>query len=68
MSITANSRLLVGRTITSVELRTRRTEQGQIHDPVITLDNGARVFFVVQETDEMEYGIKPLYLKPRNDR
>jgi hypothetical protein len=67
MTTTASSRLLVGRTITSVELHTRRTEQGQIHDPVITLDNGAKVFFVVQETDEMEYGIRPLYLKPRKD-
>lgn len=67
MSTTASSRLLVGRTITSVELHTRRTERGQIHDPVITLDNGAKLFFVVQETDEMEYGVRPLYLKPRKD-
>lgn len=68
MSVLANARLLVGRTIVAVELNASDdvSDSGQkiktVYDPTFILDNGARVFFVVQETEHgSSYGIEPRY-------
>lgn len=62
---TASARLLVGRTIVGFELRTWRDddpERTPHHDPVLVLDNGARVTFTVTETYNGDsYGIRPNY-------
>lgn len=69
MSVLANARLLVGRTIVAVDLQSyddeiatgKKTGQ-RIHDPRITLDNGAVITFIVQETDNgATYGVLPMY-------
>lgn len=61
MSI-ATARLLVGRTIVAFDARPFDDPNGICHDPVIVLDNGARVSFVVEETDYGgDYGILPIY-------
>lgn len=69
MSVLANARLLVGRKIVAVDLRPFRDEgvDGKLikitYDPILTLDNGARVFFNVDEIDCGDgYGIRPLYV------
>lgn len=64
--VTASARLLVGRTIVAVELRTfedgEGLQRGTHHRPVFVLDNGARVTFYVTETDSgTEYGVTPQY-------
>ncbi len=71
----ATARLLVGRRIVGFELRTFSDGDGVLeathHDPIILLDNGARVTFMVTETDSGDaYGIDPQYhpKKPRKRR
>jgi hypothetical protein len=56
----AKARDLVGRTITAVDFRKfqRGPNRGWATDPVLTLDNGKQVHFVVQETEVGEYGIE----------
>lgn len=70
MSVLATPRLLVGRKIVAVEMGSfpDRDIDGKTlricHDPVLVLDNGARVHFVVEETDQGDhYGIRPCYSK-----
>lgn len=62
---TASARLLVGRTIVGFELRSWRDddpERTAHHDPVLVLDNGARVSFTVTETYQgASYGVRPNY-------
>ncbi len=64
----ATKRLLVGRTIVDVDLRAwddtndSGRKLGKKYDPVITLDNGARLTFTVQELDSGDgYAVKPDY-------
>lgn len=54
------ARDLVGRKIVAVEFhpfKCRRHYNEWATQPVITLDNGRRLRFVVQETDYGEYGV-----------
>ena len=61
----ATSRNLLGRTIAAVDFNVFATGVGKQKstDPVITLDNGARLRFRVAETEVGEYGIEILILK-----
>lgn len=71
MSTIATARLLVGRKIVAVDLQPFDDDRGGIaHNPRITLDNGAVIFFVAEETDVGDYGIWPGYqpIKPRGGR
>lgn len=56
----ARARQLVGRTIVAVDFRLFRADDHSpptwAADPVLTLDNGARVQFVTQETEQGRYG------------
>lgn len=58
----ATKRDLIGRTIVDVEWRAFRarpqdkSDRKMAHDPVLILDNGARVHFMTEETDVGEYG------------
>lgn len=38
---------------------------GTAHDPVITLDDGSRLTFIVEETDTGEYGVFVSLHKPK---
>lgn len=64
-STIASARLLVGRTIVGFELRSfdvgHHRRRGLTHDPLFVLDNGSRVAFMVDETENERYGIRPLY-------
>lgn len=54
----ANKNHLIGRTITAVDMRPFPDGRGgTAHDPVITLDNGRVLWFVVDETEVGEYGV-----------
>lgn len=53
----AMARALIGRTITAVQFRPFASENGTAHDPVLILDNGRAVSFVVEETGGAEYGV-----------
>jgi hypothetical protein len=60
----ATARLLKGRKIVDVELRRFEGEPGRRStDPILTLDNGARLSFVVRETGA-EYGVEIIYHAP----
>lgn len=68
----ATMRLLVGRTITGFDSRPFDDDDCSgkkirtCYDPVFTLDNGARVYFVVDETDNGScYGIRPYYQRKK---
>ncbi len=70
MSVLATARLLVGRKIVAVDLRPEDDcsvdgkKLGVYYQPIFTLDNGARVTFLVQEIDcGAEYGVMPRYHK-----
>jgi hypothetical protein len=56
------ARYLVGRTIAAVELHPFETgryrAQGTSFAPVITLDDGTELRFLVQETEGSEYGVE----------
>lgn len=59
------TRDLVGRTIVAVDLqRFSDGKGGWAFDPVLTLDNGRRLGFSVQETDTGEYGVELLLSAP----
>jgi hypothetical protein len=54
----ARANQLVGRTITQVVFYPFPDGRGgTAHQPVLTLDNGRRVCFHVEETDVGEYGV-----------
>ena len=54
----ATARDLVGRRITAVAFQPFPDGRGaNATDPILTLDNGRRVWFVVQETDTGDYGV-----------
>jgi hypothetical protein len=62
MARTASAHLLVGRKIVGLDLRSWVDSRGLRHDPKITLDNGAILYFIVSETDDGSiYGITPIY-------
>jgi len=66
---------LVGRTIVRVEPNAFLTDNagsnarnGWTCDPVLVLDDGSRVFFVVDETETGEYGLTVARSKPTAGR
>jgi hypothetical protein len=62
----ATKRALVGRKIIAVDFRPFDDGKGgKAHDPVITLDNGRRVFFITEESESGDYGTKMLISDPR---
>lgn len=64
-----NKRWLIGRTIVDVELNPFSDGRGSIaHDPVITLDNGAKLAFQTEETDDLDYGVNIIYIPPTKKR
>lgn len=59
----AKPRDLIGRTIVEVAFRPFQSRphtdpRARAHSPLITLDNGNRLFFVTEETECGEYGTK----------
>lgn len=53
-----DKRSLVGRTITAVDYRPFSDGKGGMaHNPVIKLDNGREIYFLVEETEVGEYGV-----------
>lgn len=65
-------RWLVGRTIVAYTNGTNaeaaRSQGGASHDPMIILDNGARLIFLAEELEGGDgYGIAPIYI-PRRRR
>jgi hypothetical protein len=62
-------RWVEGRRIVKVELRSQKDENGTHHDPVFILDNGARVTFLVTESNTGGfYGVQPIYAKPEKSK
>lgn len=63
-----NPKWIIGRTIVGVDMRrfsTGRTSYGTVaHDPVITFDNGAVIYFTTEETEIGEYGTAITYVPP----
>jgi hypothetical protein len=54
----ATKKHLVGRTIVDVDPGPfSNGKGGTAHDPTLTLDDGRKVFFVVEETEVGKYGI-----------
>jgi hypothetical protein len=65
----ANARLLVGRTITAFHLNSFSDGKGgTAHNPVLYLDNGAKLAFSTEETEVGEYGVTPLYWPAKSTR
>lgn len=67
----ASKRDIVGRKIVAVDWRpfeTGRTEREKTTDPVLVLDNGTRLTFVVMETEVGEYGIEIVVHKAPSGR
>jgi hypothetical protein len=57
-----NPKWIIGRKIIAVEMHPFEGENHlTAHAPVITLDNGARIFFVTEETGLSEYGTAICY-------
>lgn len=60
--MSASARHLVGRRIVAVDMRSFKSGEGRgkrvCHDPVVTLDDGSVLSFVVEETDSGDcYGV-----------
>jgi hypothetical protein len=63
----AKKRDIVGRKIVGIVWNyfdTGRTDPSKTTDPVLILDNGTRLSFVVRETEVGEYGIEVSVHKP----
>ena len=62
---TLRPRWVVGRTIVEVIMRAQSDGRGgTTYNPTFVLDNGARIFFTVDETEQAEYGVHPYYVRP----
>jgi len=65
MSKPSAKKLLTGRTIIEVDLQPFKDGRGgTVYNPVLTLDNGAEISFIVQPTDVGRYGIGIGYRPP----
>jgi hypothetical protein len=54
----ATPKHLIGRKIVAVDLQPFDDRcGGTAHDPILTLDNGRKVWFVTEETDTGDYGV-----------
>jgi hypothetical protein len=59
----ASARLLVGRRIIGFDRRAFPTGRGSTTgNPVIVLDNWARIVFSVTETESLAYGVNVFYI------
>lgn len=57
---------LIGRMIVGFEPNTFDNGYGQLaHDPIIHLDDGSRLVFVVEETDRNCYGVKVIKVRAK---
>lgn len=69
-----NPKWIIGRTIVAVEMNPfRASDDPSVHrvlySPIFTLDNGAELRFVTEESDDVaEYGTAIVYLKPERKR
>lgn len=56
----AKARDLIGRTITAVDFQPFATGRGRERTtkPIITLDNGRKLYFVASETEVGDYGVE----------
>jgi hypothetical protein len=60
-----NPKWIIGRTIVAVDMKPFSDGRGgTVHDPAFTLDNGAKVSFITEETYDRDYGVNILYLPP----
>lgn len=64
-----NPAWIVGRTIAAVEMNAARVPDGPgyrtMHNPTVTLDNGAKLFFLTEEDPNGgEYGVDIGYVPP----
>jgi hypothetical protein len=58
VQLKATRKDLIGRKIVAVNLRSFPDGKGgTATDPLLTLDNGRRIWFVVDETEVGEYGV-----------
>lgn len=64
----ATRRSLVGRKIVGVDFKRQYDSSRHVNftQPVLTLDNGCELVFVVQETDIGEYGVTILEREARD--
>jgi len=61
-----SARELVGRRITAFAARAQRDNDGRlIHYPTMTLDDGSRLVFSVEEATDIEAGIFIMKVNPR---
>jgi len=68
--VSIRARDLIGRKIIAVDLRrfhTGRHDAPWSTDPILTLDNGRKLYFSTQETEVGEYGVE-LCLTDRNSK
>lgn len=70
-----NPKWIIGRTIVACDMRpfqandpTLKGTKETAHDPVITLDNGAKLYFQTEETEIGEYGTSVVYVPPRKKK
>jgi hypothetical protein len=62
---TLQPRWIIGRTITNVMMNPRPNGRGgTAYSPVITLDNNAKLYFQVDETEDLEYSTNIQYAPP----
>jgi hypothetical protein len=66
MATPATTRLIVGRRIVALDQQPYDGGRGRIaHYFLLTLDNGARLRGVVDETETGEYGVELIYDPPK---
>ena len=69
-----NPKALIGRSIVAVDMQASvqgesRHDRRTMHKPLITLDDGSVLYFVVEEHPEgAEYGVDIGRTKPKNSR
>jgi hypothetical protein len=56
---------LIGRRIVAVDFRPFDNGRGETaDDPILTLDDGSKLCFIVQETEVGEYGVRLCFIRP----
>jgi hypothetical protein len=59
---TARPAWLHGKRIAKVEMRAFDNGRGQLtYDPVLHFNDGSMLYFIVEETESQNYGIRPMY-------
>ena len=64
-----NDRRIVGQRVVAVRLNKfgKTTSGDTAVDPVIVLENGVKLFFSTQETEELEYGTQIQVIEPTKE-